>query len=100
MFTCYYVLCFVQAQLRLGIFHGGEALCGIVNTQEVILEKSSARWNETLEFDIKLSDIPRMARLCMTLYSCDKQKKLASSSTLTLRKVKDGRQVSELIKVN
>lgn len=70
----------LQIQLRLGIYHGSEPMCGRVETQEAPLDRGSARWNETLTFDLKVSDIPRMARLCMTLCSNDR-KKIDKSAT-------------------
>ncbi|KAH0626060.1 hypothetical protein JD844_000774 [Phrynosoma platyrhinos] len=53
--------------VRTGIFHGGEPLCDNVNTQRVPC--SNPRWNEWLSYDIYLPDLPRAARLCVSICS-------------------------------
>ncbi|XP_007440306.1 phosphatidylinositol 4,5-bisphosphate 3-kinase catalytic subunit alpha isoform-like isoform X1 [Python bivittatus] len=53
--------------VRTGIFHGGEPLCDNVNTQRVPC--SNPRWNEWLSYDIYLTDVPRAARLCVSICS-------------------------------
>ncbi|XP_078063241.1 LOW QUALITY PROTEIN: phosphatidylinositol 4,5-bisphosphate 3-kinase catalytic subunit alpha isoform-like, partial [Mustelus asterias] len=53
--------------VRTGIYHGGEPLCDNVNTQRVPC--SNPRWNEWLSYDIYLIDIPRAARLCLSICS-------------------------------
>ncbi|XP_075764519.1 phosphatidylinositol 4,5-bisphosphate 3-kinase catalytic subunit alpha isoform-like isoform X2 [Pelodiscus sinensis] len=51
--------------VRTGIYHGGEPLCDNVNTQRVLC--SNPRWNEWLSYDIYLADLPRAARLCLSI---------------------------------
>uniref|UniRef100_A0A674NYU2 phosphatidylinositol-4,5-bisphosphate 3-kinase n=1 Tax=Takifugu rubripes TaxID=31033 RepID=A0A674NYU2_TAKRU len=53
--------------VRTGIYHGGEPLCDNVNTQRVPC--SNPRWNEWLTYDIYLADLPRSARLCLSICS-------------------------------
>ncbi|XP_074980144.1 phosphatidylinositol 4,5-bisphosphate 3-kinase catalytic subunit alpha isoform isoform X3 [Caretta caretta] len=53
--------------VRTGIYHGGEPLCDNVNTQRVPC--SNPRWNEWLSYDIYLADLPRAARLCLSICS-------------------------------
>ncbi|KAK5931618.1 hypothetical protein CesoFtcFv8_000124 [Champsocephalus esox] len=53
--------------VRTGIYHGGEPLCDNVNTQRVPC--SNPRWNEWLAYDIYLADLPRSARLCLSICS-------------------------------
>uniref|UniRef100_A0A3P9N196 Phosphatidylinositol 4,5-bisphosphate 3-kinase catalytic subunit alpha isoform n=1 Tax=Poecilia reticulata TaxID=8081 RepID=A0A3P9N196_POERE len=53
--------------VRTGIYHGGEPLCENVNTQRVPC--SNPRWNEWLTYDIYLADLPRSARLCLSICS-------------------------------
>ncbi|KAJ1080049.1 hypothetical protein NDU88_000271 [Pleurodeles waltl] len=53
--------------VRTGIYHGGEPLCDNVNTQRVPC--SNPRWNEWLSYDIYLTDLPRAARLCLSICS-------------------------------
>uniref|UniRef100_A0A665VZ51 Phosphatidylinositol-4,5-bisphosphate 3-kinase n=1 Tax=Echeneis naucrates TaxID=173247 RepID=A0A665VZ51_ECHNA len=59
----------VQVQVRAGLFHGTELLC-----KPAVSSESSGRsdhmWKEnTLEFDISVSDLPRMTRLCFAIYA-------------------------------
>lgn len=53
--------------VRTGIYHGGEPLCDNVNTQRVPC--SNPRWNEWLTYDLSLCDLPRSARLCLSICS-------------------------------
>ncbi|XP_063057894.1 phosphatidylinositol 4,5-bisphosphate 3-kinase catalytic subunit alpha isoform isoform X1 [Engraulis encrasicolus] len=53
--------------VRTGIYHGGEQLCDNVNTQRVPC--SNPRWNEWLQYDMYIPDIPRAARLCLSICS-------------------------------
>ena len=52
--------------MRAGIYHGGEALCDIASTKPE--GGANPSWNEYLFFDLKMADIPRMARLCLVIY--------------------------------
>uniref|UniRef100_A0A6Q2YMG7 Phosphatidylinositol 4,5-bisphosphate 3-kinase catalytic subunit alpha isoform n=1 Tax=Esox lucius TaxID=8010 RepID=A0A6Q2YMG7_ESOLU len=53
--------------VRTGIYHGGEQMCDNVNTQRVPC--SNPRWNEWLAYDMYIPDIPRAARLCLSICS-------------------------------
>uniref|UniRef100_A0A8C3RUF8 Phosphatidylinositol 4,5-bisphosphate 3-kinase catalytic subunit alpha isoform n=1 Tax=Chelydra serpentina TaxID=8475 RepID=A0A8C3RUF8_CHESE len=53
--------------VRTGIYHGGEPLCDNVNTQRVPC--SNPRWNEWLSYDMYIPDLPRAARLCLSICS-------------------------------
>ncbi|XP_045439656.1 phosphatidylinositol 4,5-bisphosphate 3-kinase catalytic subunit alpha isoform isoform X3 [Pipistrellus kuhlii] len=53
--------------VRTGIYHGGEPLCDNVNTQRVPC--SNPRWNEWLNYDMYIPDLPRAARLCLSICS-------------------------------
>ena len=52
--------------VRAGIYHGGESLCDIKNTRPE--SGSEPVWNEGLDFDLSINDLPRMARLCLVIY--------------------------------
>uniref|UniRef100_A0A673XAM9 phosphatidylinositol-4,5-bisphosphate 3-kinase n=1 Tax=Salmo trutta TaxID=8032 RepID=A0A673XAM9_SALTR len=72
-----------KVQVRAGLFHGTELLC-----KPAVSSESSGRsehvWNSTLEFDITVSDLPRMTRLCFAVYAVmDKVKKHARVQTHT-----------------
>eukprot|EP00057_Strongylocentrotus_purpuratus_P008911 XP_011663385.1 PREDICTED: phosphatidylinositol 4,5-bisphosphate 3-kinase catalytic subunit alpha isoform [Strongylocentrotus purpuratus] len=58
--------------VRTGIYHGEEPLCPIVSTEQV--PWSNPRWNEWLTYDIKVNDIPRSARWCVSICSSEKRK--------------------------
>uniref|UniRef100_A0A673IC43 phosphatidylinositol-4,5-bisphosphate 3-kinase n=1 Tax=Sinocyclocheilus rhinocerous TaxID=307959 RepID=A0A673IC43_9TELE len=69
-----------------GLFHGTELLC-----KTAVSSESSSRsehvWNKTLEFDIAVCDLPRMARLCFAIYAVmDKVKKPRSTKNTHLNK--------------
>uniref|UniRef100_A0A671T2X4 phosphatidylinositol-4,5-bisphosphate 3-kinase n=1 Tax=Sinocyclocheilus anshuiensis TaxID=1608454 RepID=A0A671T2X4_9TELE len=73
-------------QVRAGLFHGTELLC-----KTAVSSESSSRsehvWNKTLEFDIAVCDLPRMARLCFAIYAVmDKVKKQRSTKNTHLNK--------------
>ncbi|XP_061539060.1 phosphatidylinositol 4,5-bisphosphate 3-kinase catalytic subunit alpha isoform-like isoform X2 [Phycodurus eques] len=53
--------------VRTGIYHGGEQMCDNVNTQRVPC--SNPRWSEWLTYDMYIPDIPRAARLCLSICS-------------------------------
>uniref|UniRef100_A0A665VYV6 phosphatidylinositol-4,5-bisphosphate 3-kinase n=1 Tax=Echeneis naucrates TaxID=173247 RepID=A0A665VYV6_ECHNA len=77
----------VQVQVRAGLFHGTELLC-----KPAVSSESSGRsdhmWKEnTLEFDISVSDLPRMTRLCFAIYAVmDKVKKQKSTKNPHINK--------------
>uniref|UniRef100_A0A8C6PMH4 phosphatidylinositol-4,5-bisphosphate 3-kinase n=1 Tax=Nothobranchius furzeri TaxID=105023 RepID=A0A8C6PMH4_NOTFU len=51
-----------------GLFHGSELLCKVVTSSEVTV-CSEPLWDQKLDFDINVSDLPRMSRLCFALYA-------------------------------
>lgn len=55
--------------LRCGLYHGGDALCDACTTRPESEHLESCHWNENLEFQLKVCDIPRSAKLCYVLYS-------------------------------
>uniref|UniRef100_A0A673X144 Phosphatidylinositol-4,5-bisphosphate 3-kinase, catalytic subunit beta n=1 Tax=Salmo trutta TaxID=8032 RepID=A0A673X144_SALTR len=76
----------VCVQVRAGLFHGTELLC-----KPAVSSESSGRsehvWNSTLEFDITVSDLPRMTRLCFAVYAVmDKVKKQKSTKNAHINK--------------
>uniref|UniRef100_A0AAV2LY64 phosphatidylinositol-4,5-bisphosphate 3-kinase n=1 Tax=Knipowitschia caucasica TaxID=637954 RepID=A0AAV2LY64_KNICA len=54
--------------VQVGLFHGSELLCKVVTSSEVTV-CSEPLWDQRLEFDINISDLPRMSRLCFALYT-------------------------------
>ncbi|XP_037540167.1 phosphatidylinositol 4,5-bisphosphate 3-kinase catalytic subunit delta isoform isoform X2 [Nematolebias whitei] len=54
--------------VQAGLFHGSELLCKVVTSSEVTV-CSEPLWDQKLEFDINVSDLPRMSRLCFALYA-------------------------------
>ena len=61
-----------QIYVKTGIYHGTEPLCPIRDTEQV--DSSNPRWNEVLEYDLYIPDIPRSARLCLSICSVSKAK--------------------------
>ncbi|KAH9490074.1 Phosphatidylinositol 4,5-bisphosphate 3-kinase catalytic subunit alpha isoform [Bulinus truncatus] len=56
--------------IRACIYHGTEALCEAINTS--MEDSSSPRWDQWLEF-LMVPDLPRSARLCLSI--CSESKK-------------------------
>nr|XP_023408264.1 phosphatidylinositol 4,5-bisphosphate 3-kinase catalytic subunit delta isoform [Loxodonta africana] len=65
--------------VQAGLFHGNEMLCKMVSSSEVSV-CSGPVWNQRLEFDISICDLPRMARLCLALYAVIEKAKKARST--------------------
>ncbi|KAI8795508.1 phosphatidylinositol 4 5-bisphosphate 3-kinase catalytic subunit alpha isoform-like isoform X2 [Biomphalaria glabrata] len=57
--------------IRACIYHGTEALCEAINTN--MADSSSPRWDQWLEF-LMLPDLPRSARLCLSICSESKRR--------------------------
>uniref|UniRef100_A0A4W5PBZ3 Phosphatidylinositol 4,5-bisphosphate 3-kinase catalytic subunit beta isoform n=1 Tax=Hucho hucho TaxID=62062 RepID=A0A4W5PBZ3_9TELE len=86
----------VCVQVRAGLFHGTELLC-----KPAVSSESSGRsehvWNRTLEFDITVSDLPRMARLCFAVYAVmDKVKKQKSTKNAHINKYQTIRKAGKV----
>uniref|UniRef100_A0A9J8A8G3 Phosphatidylinositol-4,5-bisphosphate 3-kinase catalytic subunit beta n=1 Tax=Cyprinus carpio carpio TaxID=630221 RepID=A0A9J8A8G3_CYPCA len=89
-------LSFVPLAVRAGLFHGTELLC-----KTAVSSESSSRsehvWNKTLEFDIAVCDLPRMARLCFAIYAVmDKVKKQRSTKNTHLNKYQTIRKAGKV----
>lgn len=85
-----------KIQVRAGLFHGTELLC-----KTAVSNESSSRsehvWNKTLEFDIPVCDLPRMARLCFAIYAVmDKVKKQRSTKNTHLNKYQTIRKAGKV----
>ncbi|CAH0701993.1 unnamed protein product [Spodoptera exigua] len=59
---------------QAGIFHGGRPLCETQKTKPAVMTDGTAVWDEELTFPIKVSNIPRMARICFGVYEISKTK--------------------------
>uniref|UniRef100_A0A8C5NGS4 phosphatidylinositol-4,5-bisphosphate 3-kinase n=1 Tax=Gouania willdenowi TaxID=441366 RepID=A0A8C5NGS4_GOUWI len=54
--------------VQAGLYHGSELLCKVVTSSEVTV-CSEPLWDQKLDFDINVADLPRMSRLCFALYA-------------------------------
>lgn len=52
----------------IGLFHGGTLMAPLVTTGQIPADPNP-RWNERVEFNIAMCDIPRNAKLCMTIFA-------------------------------
>lgn len=78
-----------QVGVLAGVFHGGKSLCESQKTVEKLVSKDgNVEWEEDLSFDLKVCDIPRMARLCFVVYEI-----LKSCKGVRARRLKDSKQV-------
>lgn len=58
-----------------------------VSTLQMIVKDGSAEFNIKLEFDLAVCDLPRMARLCLALYSCKQKPKRTKKNSSAQAKV-------------
>uniref|UniRef100_A0ACB8EEY3 Phosphatidylinositol 4,5-bisphosphate 3-kinase catalytic subunit delta isoform n=1 Tax=Sphaerodactylus townsendi TaxID=933632 RepID=A0ACB8EEY3_9SAUR len=65
--------------VQAGLYHGNEMLCKMVSSSEVNV-CSEPLWDQRLEFEIHICDLPRMARLCLALYAVVEKTKKARST--------------------
>lgn len=68
LITTVFVCSSIQLVVQAGLFHGSELLCKVVTSSEVTV-CSEPLWDQKLEFDINVADLPRMSRLCFALYA-------------------------------
>ena len=55
-------------RLCVGIFQGPDPLCSIVDTKEVFMSQDGlCSFNDIINFDIKVQDLPQTSRLCFGL---------------------------------
>lgn len=88
-----------QVHVRAGLFHGTELLCKTVVSSE-ISGKNDHIWNEQLEFDINICDLPRMARLCFAVYAVlDKVKTKKSTKTINPSKYQTIRKAGKVVMI-
>lgn len=65
-----------KVKVKVGLFHGGDSLCNIQETSAVSITGDcggDAIWNQQIIFDIRINDIPRMARVCFSLIVTKKE---------------------------
>ncbi|XP_015226933.1 PREDICTED: phosphatidylinositol 4,5-bisphosphate 3-kinase catalytic subunit beta isoform [Cyprinodon variegatus] len=86
-----------KVQVRAGLFHGTELLC-----KPAVSSESSGRsehtWKDNaLEFEISISDLPRMTRLCFAIYGVmDKVKKQKSTKNPHINKYQTIRKAGKV----
>ena len=56
------------------MFHGGEELCQTQKTSLIDAKAPNPKWNEYLQFDIAVVNLPRMARLCISVVGYNTKK--------------------------
>lgn len=86
-----------QVHVRAGLFHGTELLCKTTVSTE-ISGRSDHVWNEVLEFEINVCDLPRMARLCFAVYAVmDKMKTKKSTKAMNPSKYQTIRKAGKVV---
>lgn len=63
-----------EIYVKTGVYHGTESLCPVHDTKPVL--STNPKWNEWLEYDLNLQDIPRSARLSISLCSIARKRKV------------------------
>ncbi len=61
-----------KVYVRSSIYHGSEPVCDAVVTSQGA-NSESASWNEILEFNIPVNEIPRAAKLCFVIFGATDQ---------------------------
>uniref|UniRef100_A0A663E764 Phosphatidylinositol 4,5-bisphosphate 3-kinase catalytic subunit beta isoform n=1 Tax=Aquila chrysaetos chrysaetos TaxID=223781 RepID=A0A663E764_AQUCH len=85
-----------KVHVRAGLFHGTELLCKTIVSTE-ISGRSDHIWNEVLEFEINVCDLPRMARLCFAVYAVmDKMKTKKSTKAMNPSKYQTIRKAGKV----
>uniref|UniRef100_A0A8U7NDQ9 phosphatidylinositol-4,5-bisphosphate 3-kinase n=2 Tax=Corvus moneduloides TaxID=1196302 RepID=A0A8U7NDQ9_CORMO len=85
-----------KVHVRAGLFHGTELLCKTTVSTE-ISGRSDHVWNEVLEFEINVCDLPRMARLCFAVYAVmDKMKTKKSTKAMNPSKYQTIRKAGKV----
>ncbi|XP_010021000.1 PREDICTED: phosphatidylinositol 4,5-bisphosphate 3-kinase catalytic subunit beta isoform-like, partial [Nestor notabilis] len=85
-----------KVHVRAGLFHGTELLCKTLVSTE-ISGRSDHVWNEVLEFEINVCDLPRMARLCFAVYAVmDKMKTKKSTKAMNPSKYQTIRKAGKV----
>lgn len=59
----------------VGLFHGGKSLCQPKFTQNRKMPNGGTEFNEPITLDLAVSNVPRMARLCLVVYETVKTNK-------------------------
>lgn len=77
-----------QVGVQAGLFHGGKSLCEPQTTIKKEVTDAQCKWEEDLQFDLEVCNIPRAARLCFVVYEMSKSAKGVKS-----KRLKDGKQV-------
>lgn len=59
----------IKMKLFAGLYHGGDSLCDVKETDELSVQDGSCKLKEKVQltFSIPVRDIPRCCRLCITL---------------------------------
>lgn len=94
----WHVCTYSQVQVRAGLFHGTELLCKPAVSSETS-GRSEHTWRDNaLEFDISISDLPRMTRLCFAIYAVmDKVKKQKSTKNPHINKYQTIRKAGKVV---
>jgi len=58
--------------VRVGVYHGTEPMCPEKQSRQVC--PANPKWDEWIDLDLKVLDIPRSAKLCLSICSIKKRK--------------------------
>ena len=56
-----------KVYVRAGIYHGSEPVCSSVTTLQGA-NPDAAEWNEILEFNAPVGELPRAAKVCFVIF--------------------------------
>ena len=86
-------LFFSQIQVFAGLYHGNEPLCSTESTRYRQQASDMWNWNEFIQFDVDVKDLPMATRLCLAIYAVYGEKTKSKSTGEKKGKVKKKREV-------
>ena len=69
-----------QVFVRVGLFHGTEPLCPVIDTKHV--PQTQPRWDEWAQFELHTIDLPRAAKLCVSVCAVKRRNKNREDTTM------------------
>ena len=72
-----------QVFVRAGLYHGTEPLCPVLDTKPIqIQSQNHPRWDEKISFELHTIDLPRAAKLCVSVCAVKRRNKNREDTTM------------------
>lgn len=83
-------------QVFAGLYHGNEPLCSTESTRYRQQASDMWNWNEFIQFDVDVKDLPMATRLCLAIYAVYGEKTKSKSTGEKKGKVKKKREAENV----